>query len=106
MHARKSIAAAKRIPKDIVQIIWDYGKVPPAHIRRLVEQGFEVWGAARWDSLHAFRWKQAILKYGGNGLVMTRWIPCQRSNRVKFLQLIGATGPVYTARYIEVSEIV
>jgi hypothetical protein len=100
VHARKSIVAEKAIPKDIVQIIWDYGKVPPSHIRRLVDEGFEVWGAPRWDALHALKWKQAILKCGAKGLIMTRWIPCRPSNRLKFLHLIGTAGPVFCSKYI------
>ena len=104
VHARKSMAAEKKIPKDIIQIIWDYGKVPPRHIRRLIEEGFEVWGAPGWNAQHAFNWKQAILRYGGKGLIMTRWIPCQRSNRVKLLRLIGTAGPVFTARYMSAAQ--
>lgn len=100
-HARKSIAAEKRIPKDIVQIIWDYHRVPFRHIRRLINQGFEVWGAPGWDSQHAYNWKQAILRCGGTGLVMTRWIPCCRRNRAELLRLIGTAGPVYSSRYMK-----
>lgn len=98
--ARKSLAAEKVIPRDIVQIIWDYRKVPQAHIQRLVNQGFEVWGAPGWDAVQAFKWKQAILKYSGRGLIMTRWIACRQKNRSKLLDLIGAAGPVYCSKYI------
>ena len=100
IHAQKSIAAEKRIPRDIVQIIWDYRKVPPRHIRRLVNEGFQVWGAPCWDPFQAFYWKQAILGLGGKGLIMTRWIPCRRSNRSKFLRLIGTAGPIYSTGYM------
>jgi hypothetical protein len=100
VHARKSMAAEKKIPKDIVQLIWDYRRVPPRHIQRLINLGFEVWGAPGWNPQHAFAWKQAILRYGGNGLIMTRWIPCQRTNRTKLLRLIGTAGPVYCAKHI------
>jgi hypothetical protein len=104
VHAKKSLAAERKIPRDIVQIIWDYGKVPPRHIRRLVDEGFEVWGAPGWTAQHAFNWKQAILRYGGKGLIMTRWIPCQRRNRSKLLQLIGTTGPIFSAKYMSAAE--
>ena len=104
VHAKKSMAAEKRIPKDIVQIIWDYRKVPPRHIHRLVDEGFEVWGAPGWNPLQALKWKQAMLRYGGKGLIMTRWIPCHRSNRAKLLRLIGTAGPIYCARYMSAAK--
>ena len=45
VHAEKSMAAEPKIPKDIVQVPWDYQKARPAIVRRLVDYGFDVWGA-------------------------------------------------------------
>ena len=81
-----------------------YRKVPPRHIRRIVNEGFEVWGAPGWNPWQAFEWKQAILRCGGKGLIMTRWIPCRHCNRTKLLRLIGAAGPIYSARYMAATE--
>ncbi|MFH1678542.1 MAG: hypothetical protein ABH914_02860, partial [Candidatus Omnitrophota bacterium] len=99
-HAKKSLAAEKSIPKDIIQVIWNYRSVPVKHIRRLVHEGFEVWGAPGQDAGQAFRWKQAILHHGGKGLLMTVWIPFHRRNRSRILRLIGAVGPIYSAKYV------
>lgn len=94
VDVEKPLAAEKKIPKDIVEVVWDYSNVHPQIIRRLVKEGFEVWGAPGRDVEQVMKWKQAILKYGGKGLLMTRWIPCIRSNRSELLHLIRTIGPV------------
>jgi hypothetical protein len=95
VDAKKSLEAEKEIPKDIVQIAWDYEHVRPKIIQRLVEEGFEVWVAPSQDPKQVLQWKRAILKYGGKGMVMTTWIPCRGSNRSKMLKLIKNVGPIY-----------
>lgn len=95
VHAEKSLAAEKKIPKDIVQVPWDYTDVQPEIIQRLVQEGFEVWVAPGREIKQVLEWRQALLQYGGKGLLMTLWIPCRRSNRSKFIQLIRTLGPIY-----------
>lgn len=97
-HARKSLAAEKKIPKDIVQIVWDYKHVRPAVIHRLISAGFSVWVAPSQKPLHVLQWKKAVLRHGGEGLVMTTWIPCRPHNRTHMLNLVQIIGPVYSAR--------
>lgn len=101
VHAKKSLVAEKKIPRDIVQIIWDYRKVPPKDIRRLAKEGFQVWGAPGQDSFQVFKWKQTILRFGGKGLLMTMWISCQSLNRARMLHLIGTAGPIYSSPYLK-----
>jgi len=96
VHAEKSRFAEKKIPKDIVQVLWDYTGVQPRIVRRLVREGFEVWGAPGTEVEQVLKWRQVILRHGGKGLLMTVWRPCLRSNRSQFLQLIRSLGPLYS----------
>jgi len=97
-HAKKSLAAEKKIPKDIVQIVWDYIHVRPAVIHRLVEEGFEVWVAPSQKPIQVLKWKKALLRLGGKGLIMTTWIPCRPLNRSRMLNFIQLVGPLYSSR--------
>ena len=101
VHASKSLTAEKRIPKDIIQVIWDYKKIPRKDILRLIDEGFQVWGAPAQDPLQAFCWKQVILQSGGKGLLMTAWIPTQASNRRRLLNLIATIGPIYSSPFLK-----
>lgn len=94
VHAEKSLVAEKKIPKDIVQVLWDYSNVQPKIIHRLVQEGFEVWGAPGPSAEKVLKWRQTILDYGGKGLLLTMWIPCSKSNRFKLLQFIRTAGSI------------
>lgn len=94
-HARKSLAAEKKIPRDIVQVVWDYKHVKPEIIQRLVKTGFDTWIAPSQRSVQVVKWNKAIRQYGAKGLVMTNWIPCRTRNRSKLLNLILTVGPLY-----------
>lgn len=97
-HTKKSLAAEKAIPRDIVQAVWDYSHVRPAIIRRLKEEGFDVWVAPGARPLQILEWKAAALKYGAAGMVMTTWMPCRLHNRFPMLNMIRMTGPIYSSR--------
>jgi hypothetical protein len=97
-HARKCLAAEKKIPKDVVQVVWDYQHVRPAVLRRIVDEGFDVWVAPSQKPLQVLRWKKALLKYGGKGMVMTTWMPCRPRNRTAMVTPIQTVGPIYSAR--------
>lgn len=97
-HMKKSLSVEKAIPKDIVQVVWDYSHVTPAIIRRIIKEGFDVWVAPGPRPLQILEWKKVILKYGGNGLVMTTWMPCRPHNRSSMLNFIQMAGPVYSSR--------
>lgn len=97
-HTRKSLAAEKALPKDIVQVVWDYKYFKPAILRRITEEGFEAWVAPGANPSYVLQWKKALLRYGGKGLVMTTWLPCRPRNRADMLDMIETAGPVYSAR--------
>ncbi|MBA7499502.1 MAG: hypothetical protein GH144_01630 [Clostridia bacterium] len=94
VHAEKSLVAEKKIPKDIVQVLWDYSNVQPKIIRRLIKEGFQVWGAPGPNAEKVLKWREAILHYGGKGLLLTMWIPCSLSNRSKLIQFIRTSGSI------------
>lgn len=97
-HTRKSLAAEKALPKDVVQVIWDYKYFKPAILRRIAEEGFEVWVAPGAKPSYVLQWKNALLEYGGKGLVMTTWLPCRPRNRAAFLESIETVGALYSSR--------
>ena len=95
-HAEKSRTAETAIPKDIVQVLWRYDAVPQASIKRLRKEGFALWGAPGAQSAEAVAaFREAVLRAGGTGLLMTMWIPCRPSNRRRILDTIQRLGPAY-----------
>jgi len=95
VHAERSLVAETAIPKDIVQVIWRYDAVPAAAIRRLAREGFEVWGAPGRRPEMAAEFREAVLKAGGKGLLMTTWGPVQKATRKRLVEGVRAMGPVY-----------
>jgi len=96
IHAEKSLTAEKAIPRDVVQVLWQYSTVPAADIRRIRKQGFELWGApGSRDPRVTARFRDAVIEAGGKGLLMTAWIPCRAANRKTLLDRIAAMGPIY-----------
>lgn len=94
IHAEKSLAAEKVIPRDIVQVVWNYGKTEPDVIRRLIKRRFDVWAAPGPSIGHAVDCKEIVLDCKGKGILLTRWIPCRPKNRKELLNLIKTVGPV------------
>jgi hypothetical protein len=94
VHAEKSRAGEDKIPKDVVQVVWHYGTVLTDVVRRLRQKGFEVWGAPGREPEKVRAWREAILRYGGTGLLLTHWIPCRPGNRTRLLRHIRTAGPV------------
>jgi hypothetical protein len=96
IHAEQSLTAEMAIPRDIVQVLWRYDAVPTASLRRLGKQGCELWGAPGWRRpAQATAFRDAILRVGGKGLLMTTWTPCRRPNRRRLLEGIRLLGPIY-----------
>ncbi len=96
VHAEKSLVAEKAIAKDVVQVIWRYDGVPGKAIRRVAREGFEVWGAPGWREPEVTaEFRDAVVKAGGRGLLMTTWRPVRKSTRREMLAGIRAMGPVY-----------
>jgi hypothetical protein len=97
-HTKKSLAAEHALTKDIVQVVWDYEGFKPGILRRIAGEGFEVWAAPGAKPSYVLKWKEALLRHGGKGLLMTTWLPCRPRNRSRLLELIEGVGPIYSAR--------
>jgi len=93
-HGEKSRAAEKTTPGDVVQVPWDYREVRMELVRHLLRKGFEVWGATGRDPELVRGWRDALLRYGGSGILLTCWRPCRPGNRKMMLDQIRATGPL------------
>jgi hypothetical protein len=94
VHKEKSRAAEKVISRDIVQVVWHYRTVLTDVIRRLTRKGFHVWGAPGRDPEQVAAWRDAILRYGGTGMLLTNWAPCRPGNRKSLLSTVRDLGPV------------
>lgn len=94
VHKEKSRAVEGKIPKDIVQNLWNYRAVLTDEIRRLTRKGFDVWGAPGRDPEQVRKWRDAILRYGGKGLLLTHWGLTRPGNRSRMLGLIRTLGPI------------
>ena len=99
VHAEKSLRAEADLPRDVVQVLWDYDGFQPEILRRLRRRGFEVWVAPGRDAAQIARWHDAVRRLGGRGLLITQWIPCRPRNRRRILSRIrqlpaSAPGPV------------
>jgi hypothetical protein len=94
VHAEKCIAAEKLIPHDIVQMPWIYGRCTPRVVERLREEGFEVWAAPGSKPEDVKRWRRAVVRHGGQGMVLTTWKKCGRAHRDALLETIRTCGPL------------
>jgi hypothetical protein len=93
-HVEKSRASESKISKDIVQVPWGYARVKADEVRRLRRKGFEVWGAPGRDPDNVRGWRDALLRYGGTGILLTRWVPCRPGTRPGMLSQIREVGPI------------
>ena len=94
VHAEKSLAAEAVIPRDIVQVPWHYGAAQPAVVQRLIDEGFEVWGAPGRDHEQVAAWRDDLVRAGGQGMLLTFWQPCRPRNRTTMLELLRTNGPI------------
>jgi hypothetical protein len=90
----KSRASESKIAKDVIQVPWGYARVKAEEVRRLRRKGFEVWGAPGRDPENLRGWRDALLRYGGTGILVTQWIPCRPKNRTRLLAAIRELGPL------------
>jgi len=94
VHREKSLAAEEAIPRDIVQVVWDYKRVRPAVLRRVRNQGFELWAAPGRTPELVTKTRRALLRLDGRGILLTRWMPCIAQNRRTLLDDIRELGPL------------
>ncbi len=93
-HVEKSRASERKISKDVVQVPWGYARVKGDEVRRLRRKGFEVWGAPGHNAESVRGWRDALLRYGGTGILLTAWTPCRPGNRSRLLKTIRKFGPL------------
>ena len=94
-HADKCRAAEDFLPQDVVHVLWDYERAHPKIVRRVAGKGFEVWAAPGANVASVRAWRRAILREGGNGLLMTAWIKCDRAHRARLAGMVRSLGPEY-----------
>jgi len=95
VYADKCRAAEPLLPKDIVQVLWDYDLVHEGIVKRLTDMGFDVWVAPGRDKKQIAQWKKVLLAEGGTGLLMTNWRKCSKKNQAKLLTMLDKLGPAY-----------
>jgi len=94
VHAEKSLAAEAAIPRNVVQVPWHYGGAQPAVVRRLLGEGFTVWGAPGHTAEQVAAWRDDLLAAGGEGMLLTYWRPCRPGNRRALLGALREFGPI------------
>lgn len=94
IHREKSLIAEKAIPRDIVQVLWDYDTVKLENLHRIREGGFELWGAPGRNPARVTSFRDALLGCGGTGILLTRWTACIEANREMLLNHIRTLGPL------------
>ena len=88
------MAAEKVIPKEVVEVVWCYGRGAREDLKRLAEEGFEVWGAPGRAEEQVREWRKDVLEVGGKGLLLTRWAPTTPETRDELVDMIGRLGPL------------
>lgn len=93
VHAKKCIDAEPLLPKDTVHVLWHYLKACPAHVKRLTDQGFSVWGAPGREPRLVKNWRRALVQHGGEGMMLTRWEKCDKDHEKELTELIKGCAP-------------
>jgi len=96
IHRDKALAAEQEIPKDVIEVLWDYGDWDPAALLRIRKAGFELWGAPGGTPELVARMRDRLLAVGGTGMLLTHWTPCVPARRDDLLGRIRACGPAYS----------
>lgn len=97
VHADKCRAAEPSLPRDVVQLLWDYDIVHAGIVARLTGAGFETWVAPGLSPEMVRDWARVLRAEGGDrgrGLVLTRWRKCDEAHRAEILGLIRELGPI------------
>jgi hypothetical protein len=96
IHREKAVYAQNRIPRDVIQVLWNYHRVPLKELKAIRERNLELWGApGSQDTAMACRFRNAVRRLGGRGLLMTRWIPCTERTCKELVASIQTMGPVF-----------
>lgn len=96
VFTEKHKSAEDKISKDIIPMIWKYDRPGnPQVAKHITNKGFELWGAtgemATPEIVSA--WKELLIENGGTGLILTKWMPCNETNRQPLLQFLKRLAP-------------
>ncbi len=94
IHRDKSLEAERAAPKDVVQVLWDYGDWDAAALARIRGAGFDLWGAPGGKPENVTAMRNRLRQVGGSGILLTRWRPCVAAQRQELLDFIAACGPL------------
>ncbi len=94
VHAEKCRAAEGRIPKDVVEVLWSYRQTATEHLKRLLDEGFDVWGAPGGTEEQVRAWRKDVIELGAKGLLLTRWIPMTAETQGELVDFVKRLGPV------------
>lgn len=92
VHAEKCIAAEKRLPRDIMHVLWNYYHVKEPALKRLKEEGFDAMVAPGTTPDVFRRWTAAVHANDGAGILLTKWVKCTEDNRAAILGMIESLG--------------
>ena len=94
MFKEKSLLAEKKIPRDIVHI--PYLNITSEIFCRIIDSGFTVWGSpfAGAEAASIKTMCKNLLRCGGEGVLLTKWIPFIKANRKELLEHIREMGPL------------
>jgi len=95
VYADKMKAAEPLIPKDVVQLLWDYDLVHNGIVKRLSDGGFNVWVAPGRNKERVLKWKQITLDEGGSGLIISNWRKCDEDHKEQTINLIEELAPLF-----------
>jgi len=96
VHQEKSMMAEDFLPKDIIQVMWDYRNKYLQYFDRIKNKGFETWGAPGGVPEEVEAMRDKLLSIGGTGMLMTHWIPCVFKNKEKLIERIRTCGLSYS----------
>ncbi|MCX7933729.1 MAG: hypothetical protein N3A66_00545 [Planctomycetota bacterium] len=94
IHRDKSLEAEKKAPKDVIHVLWDYGDWDLAALERIRQDGLEDWGAPGGKPELVAHMRDALLRVGGGGIILTHWKPCIPARSAELLEHIRLCGPV------------
>ncbi|MFB3892095.1 MAG: hypothetical protein ACE15C_08750 [Phycisphaerae bacterium] len=95
IHHEKCLYAEPRIPKDVVEVVWQYETTKPRVPRRLKSEGFQdVWVAPGLDPEKVAKAVKVAKACGCTGILLTRWRPTYRKDRKAILNWIRTDGPI------------
>ncbi|MEX0777008.1 MAG: hypothetical protein WD042_14990 [Phycisphaeraceae bacterium] len=95
IHAEKSMLAEKKLPKSVVQVVWDYAQTKPKVIGRVARKGFELWVAPSPNIPGMMMEARRMMKpVGAKGILLTRWQPMTQATRDGWLNMLASAGPL------------